>query len=103
MLIIGVDTGGTFTDLCVEVDGEVHVAKVSSTPDDPARGFVEAVERILRGAEVAPSDDRSHERFTGRRILGLARPSSVSSLTPTNCQSCCLIGTRRAISRTRGP
>jgi N-methylhydantoinase A/oxoprolinase/acetone carboxylase beta subunit len=39
-LRIGVDTGGTFTDL-VAADG--RVAKVLSTPDDPARAIREAI------------------------------------------------------------
>jgi N-methylhydantoinase A/oxoprolinase/acetone carboxylase beta subunit len=39
-LQIGVDTGGTFTDL-VAADG--RVAKVLSTPDDPARAIREAI------------------------------------------------------------
>ena len=36
-LRIGVDTGGTFTDLCAfdEATGQVHVRKVSSTRHDP--------------------------------------------------------------------
>ncbi|TFF27210.1 hydantoinase/oxoprolinase family protein [Jiella endophytica] len=42
---IGVDSGGTFTDVCLfdEVSGAVHVWKVSSTPDDPSRGIFEGV------------------------------------------------------------
>lgn len=48
-LRIGVDTGGTFTDVCAfdEGTGRVHVRKVSSTPDDPGRAIVEGVEAIL--------------------------------------------------------
>ena len=55
---LGVDIGGTFTDatLIDEATGDVRICKVSSTPDDPSRGFLEAVERILREAEVAPAD-----------------------------------------------
>ena len=55
---LGVDIGGTFTDatLIDEATGEVRICKVSSTPDDPSRGFVEAVERILHEAGVLPCD-----------------------------------------------
>src|SRR5262249_50166214 len=42
---IGVDSGGTFTD-AVTADG--RIAKVASTPDDPAR----AVERAMHGEDV---------------------------------------------------
>ena len=53
---LGVDTGGTFTDatLVGEETGEFHIAKVPSTPADPAIGFINAVRRILRENEVTP-------------------------------------------------
>ncbi len=46
---IGVDTGGTFTDI-VAVDtrtGEVHSTKTPSTPADPADGFLTGIDKIL--------------------------------------------------------
>ena len=49
---IGVDSGGTFTDVCLfdESSGRVAVWKISSTPRDPsyavAQGVCEALERI---------------------------------------------------------
>ncbi|MCP8999851.1 hydantoinase/oxoprolinase family protein [Pseudarthrobacter sp. RMG13] len=48
-LRIGVDTGGTFTDVCAFDDetGKLHVRKVSSTPDDPGRAIVQGVDEIL--------------------------------------------------------
>ncbi|ONG54435.1 methylhydantoinase [Pseudoroseomonas deserti] len=56
---VGVDSGGTFTDVCLfdEEDGRVEVWKVSSTPDDPSRGIAQGVEEGMR--RVAPeSGDR---------------------------------------------
>ncbi|MBV8753907.1 MAG: hydantoinase/oxoprolinase family protein [Hyphomicrobiales bacterium] len=49
---VGVDAGGTFTDICIfdESDGRVAVWKVASTPDDPSRGIVDGVEEALRRA-----------------------------------------------------
>lgn len=51
---VGVDSGGTFTDVCLfdEVHGQVEVWKVSSTPDDPSRGIARGVEEGMR--RVAP-------------------------------------------------
>src|SRR5262245_14319807 len=46
---VGIDIGGTFTDAAL-VDaetGQVRVVKVLTTPDDPARGFMSALERGL--------------------------------------------------------
>jgi N-methylhydantoinase A/oxoprolinase/acetone carboxylase beta subunit len=42
-LRIGVDVGGTFTDLCLFDDqtGAVAVIKVPSTPNDPAQGILD--------------------------------------------------------------
>ena len=41
---ISIDAGGTFTDAVARsTDGGLEVAKVASTPDDPARGLTNAV------------------------------------------------------------
>lgn len=53
-LRIGIDTGGTFTDVvAVDTDtGQIVTAKTPSTPDDPAEGFMAALRR-LEAARVA--------------------------------------------------
>jgi N-methylhydantoinase A len=44
---VGIDTGGTFTDLVVlDESGHATQFKVPSTPDDPARSLVEGVSRV---------------------------------------------------------
>jgi len=45
-MLVGVDTGGTFTDL---VDDRGRIAKVSSTPDDPGRAVGAAVAMVADG------------------------------------------------------
>ena len=42
---LGVDVGGTFTDLILvdEESGRITVDKVPSTPDDPARGSADGI------------------------------------------------------------
>jgi N-methylhydantoinase A len=51
--IIGVDTGGTFTDVVVLAEGgEVWTAKASTTPDDFSRGVMDAVEEAARAIGV---------------------------------------------------
>jgi N-methylhydantoinase A len=55
---VGVDSGGTFTDVCLfdEDSGTVAVWKVSSTPDDPSRGIAQGVaEGIARVDAMAES------------------------------------------------
>ncbi|HEX9033198.1 MAG TPA: hydantoinase/oxoprolinase family protein [Streptosporangiaceae bacterium] len=48
-LRIGIDTGGTFTDVvaCDEVTGELTVTKTPTTPADPSVGFVEGLGKVL--------------------------------------------------------
>jgi N-methylhydantoinase A len=51
--IIGVDTGGTFTDVVVLGNrGEVWTAKASTTPDDFSRGVMDAVAEAARAAGI---------------------------------------------------
>lgn len=46
---IGVDSGGTFTDVCLfdEETGKLDIWKVPSTPDDPSRGITDGVSEGL--------------------------------------------------------
>ena len=47
MTRVGVDVGGTFTDLvAVEPDGSMHIRKVASTPHDPSVGLFQAVDAL---------------------------------------------------------
>ena len=45
---LGVDIGGTFTDLVLvdDVSGEVRTTKSSSTPDDPIRGVMDVIQQL---------------------------------------------------------
>jgi N-methylhydantoinase A len=55
---IGIDSGGTFTDVCLFEDesGRVEVWKVSSTPDDPSRGIAQGFEEGVGRIGITPSD-----------------------------------------------
>jgi N-methylhydantoinase A len=54
--IIGVDTGGTFTDVVVLSNaGEVWTAKASTTPDDFSRGVMDAVGEAARTVGIEAS------------------------------------------------
>ncbi len=51
MIEIGVDVGGTFTDVvCLKDENRIFATKVSSTPQNPAQGVVTGVDRILKMA-----------------------------------------------------
>ncbi|HXD97786.1 MAG TPA: hydantoinase/oxoprolinase family protein [Candidatus Acidoferrum sp.] len=56
-LRVGVDIGGTFTDIVLRLpDGSLRVSKVSSTPEDPGLAVVNGLAALLRTAEVKPRD-----------------------------------------------
>ena len=63
-LLVGVDIGGTFTDLVLSEDGRLKIHKLLSTPDNPARAMlngleavsgdkVETITRVSHGSTVA--------------------------------------------------
>jgi N-methylhydantoinase A len=54
MHLIGVDVGGTFTDIVLTDTGKnvTRTHKVSSTPEDPSRAFLKGVMEICQAAEV---------------------------------------------------
>jgi N-methylhydantoinase A len=59
--LIGVDIGGTFTDLVLSADGRLHIHKLLSTPDNPAQAMLAGLTalgaadnaRITHGSTVA--------------------------------------------------
>lgn len=57
-LRIGVDSGGTFTDIVIDSGQATSLYKVPSTPDDPARAILEALDglaphEVVHGSTVA--------------------------------------------------
>ena len=79
--MIGIDTGGTFTDLILlDEDGAVRMIKAPSTPADPAQSFLRGVREISDGATV---DDIVHGCTVGTNaVLELrgARTALVTTL-----------------------
>ncbi|WP_214416011.1 hydantoinase/oxoprolinase family protein [Sphaerisporangium fuscum] len=55
---IGVDTGGTFTDVVAvdEQSGEIITTKTPSTPGNPADGFMAGVRKVLSGLGLGLHD-----------------------------------------------
>ena len=54
---IGIDIGGTFTDLVfMSPDGRVERAKVLSTPDDYSRGIATALEQTVAAGRLRIED-----------------------------------------------
>ncbi|MBN1565408.1 MAG: hydantoinase/oxoprolinase family protein, partial [Anaerolineae bacterium] len=49
---VGVDIGGTFTDLVMQRDGRLHIHKLLTTPDNPARAMIAGLEALISGASL---------------------------------------------------
>ena len=66
---IGIDIGGTFTDIVIaRDDGLIETRKVPSTPDDYSRGIVEGLGRVV--ADLGSTPDR---------IYGIVHATTVAS------------------------
>src|SRR3954449_8889344 len=55
-MLLGVDVGGTFTDAVLFDGAKLHTAKAPSTPDDPSRGVLAAVEAALNRTDADAGD-----------------------------------------------
>jgi N-methylhydantoinase A len=55
---LGVDVGGTFTDLLLinEKSGDIFTAKVPSTPHDSSVGVLNGIERVCKNAGIDPRE-----------------------------------------------
>ena len=53
---LGVDIGGTFTDVALEANGRRFSAKILTTPEAPERAVIDAMRAVLREAGLVPAD-----------------------------------------------
>src|SRR5436190_24024694 len=66
-LRVGIDVGGTFTDIVfLSADGTVLTRKILSSPDDYSRTIRAGLQEIIRDAGVAPGD--VHEVMHGTTV-----------------------------------
>ena len=81
-LTLGVDVGGTFTDLLLlDLDtGSFEVAKVPSTPENQAKGFIAGVERL--GKPLSDVETIVHGTTIGTNAI-LERKGVVCGLITT--------------------
>jgi len=87
-LWIGVDVGGTFTDIfaCDPVSGRIYTHKTPSTPQDPSEAIIEGVEALLAAQGFAAGD-----------VAQLAHGTTVATNTLIQRK-----GVRTALITTRG-
>ena len=82
---LGVDIGGTFTDIVVQTPNErLEISKVSSTPEDPGQAVVEGVMALLDRMEIPYDavDEIVHGTTVGSNTL-LQRVGASTGLITT--------------------
>src|SRR3569623_318253 len=77
---VGVDIGGTFTDLVGYRDGELLLAKTLTTPSNPTQGNATALE--LAGSKLAELDEFLHGSTMAINTV-LERKGSATALITT--------------------
>ena len=89
---VGVDTGGTFTDLVLlDESGRPSRLKVPSTPDDPARALVEGLRQLLGPALPSPT---SGEESRGTVSVAHGTTVATNAMLEERFSSLALVTTR---------
>lgn len=93
---VGVDTGGTFTDVVVWRDGRLSNRKVLSTPEDPSRAVFEGLAGVLDDPQAAFI---VHGTTVATNALLQRRGGRVALVTTAGFEDVLAIGrqTRRAL------
>ncbi len=96
---IGIDTGGTFTDLVVFRPEGVTVHKVRSTPDDPSRAILQGLEEVEAAGPRAASGDVVHGSTVATNAVLERKGARVALVATAGFEDVLKIGrqTRRAL------
>ena len=85
---LGVDIGGTFTDLVVidEATGAARVGKILTTPKDPAHAVEQGIATLLEESQTAAGAVRAVVHGTTLATKPPACASAAENRTPVNIQ-----------------
>jgi N-methylhydantoinase A len=96
---IGVDSGGTFTDVCLfeEDSGQIEIWKVSSTPDDPSRGISTGIQEglVQVGAAVEDLSFLGHGTTVGTNAIIQLRGARTGLITTDGFRDLLEIGRQK--------
>ncbi len=80
--IIGVDTGGTFTDLVIRgADGGLTVRKLPSTPQDPSQSVLQGIAEALRDGLIQSPFSVAHGTTVATNALLQQRGARTALIT----------------------
>ena len=88
---IGVDTGGTFTDIVSLEGGRTRIAKIPSTPRDPSRAVLAGIEGLV-GKEGAPCARVVHGTTVALNALLTGRQARTALVTNAGFEDLLEIG-----------
>ncbi len=89
---IGVDTGGTFTDLVALIPGGLRHEKRPSTPDDPSRAVLEGLAGLVGETALTAADRLSHGTTVATNALLTGRTAPIALLTTAGFEDVLEIG-----------
>lgn len=89
---IGVDTGGTFTDIVMSINGTLMTHKVLSTPQNPAYAVIRGVSDILSRPGVNPTTEIVHGSTVATNALLERRGAKIALITTTGFEDVLEIG-----------
>src|SRR5215510_4491212 len=79
---VGVDVGGTFTDLIwIEPGGDVGVSKVPTTPEAPEHGVLDGIDRDIGGGDLSDAETFLHGTTVGLNALLTGAGANVALIT----------------------
>jgi N-methylhydantoinase A len=90
-LVIGIDTGGTFTDCVYRIGGRLEALKLRSTPDDPGRAILKAIEGIAELTGVGELEIR-HGTTVATNALLERKGAKVAFITTEGFEDTLAIG-----------
>lgn len=86
---IGVDTGGTFTDFVIAINGVLEVRKIPSTPDDPSRAILDGIQDYL---DACPSPFIIHGTTVATNSLLERKGGKIALITTKGFEDVLFIG-----------
>ena len=97
MVRVGIDVGGTFTDLMLVDDGAITVHKVPSTPGDPSVATMQGLRELceLVGREVADVEQLLHGTTVATNIVLERTGSRTGMITTRGFRDLIYIGRHR--------
>ncbi|MEL7434349.1 MAG: hydantoinase/oxoprolinase family protein [Chloroflexota bacterium] len=88
---VGVDIGGTFTDLVLSVDGRLKIHKLLSTPDNPAIAMLEGLETITP-AGIAALQQLAHGSTVATNAILERKGAKTAFITTSGFRDMLFIG-----------